>query len=210
VGVGEMVLLNLRRSGITALVLACCLLVVSGVSFPAVKPLPFDVRVVQRAELPGFGRPDSTLYTSARAWTQASMRLSAAQTAAQVARLAREGFVAVLLEHLRCLNQRGGAYSWVMRLGSADSARAELAVTFREMSAQPGASPSVLGAIPGSHAVRTIGGGQVEEAVLFADGPFLYVLDAGWPSGGKSPVTAAQLSGAVTHLYERVRGHPPA
>jgi hypothetical protein len=49
----------------------------------------------------------------------------------------------------------------------------------------------------------------VAENVFFTDGPFLYLVGAGWPVTETSPPTRAALTAAAKKLYARVRGHPP-
>ena len=99
------------------------------------------------------------------------------------------------------------------QLGSPVSARAELATTFGDYKAQNVASggsvsqyavPGVIGAL----GYRVAGSGHVGENILFADGPFLYLVGEGWAAGDKHPPTRAQLEAGVRRLYERVHGHP--
>ncbi len=45
---------------------------------------------------------------------------------------------------------------------------------------------------------------------MFADGPFVYVIGNGWVPGAKSAPPRSALIAAVTRLYGRVHGHPPA
>jgi hypothetical protein len=101
-----------------------------------------------------------------------------------------------------------------MHLGSAASARAELAASLREYKAENvahGGSVSAysVGAIPGARGYHVAGSGQfAAENILFADGPFLYLNGEGWSPGSKNAPTRAGLIAAVTKLYKRVHGHP--
>jgi hypothetical protein len=45
---------------------------------------------------------------------------------------------------------------------------------------------------------------------MFADGPFVYLIGNGWTVGTKNPPPRSALVAAVTKLYRRVHGHPPA
>jgi hypothetical protein len=101
-----------------------------------------------------------------------------------------------------------------MQLGSPGAARAELAALFREFkteNAQHGGSFSTfsVSTIPSAQAYHVAGGGQVGENILFANGPFLYLLGEGWSTEIKDPPARSTLIAAVTTLYKRVRDHPP-
>jgi hypothetical protein len=186
-------------------------LVGTGVALASPKPLPLRDRLIKQGEFAGF-RPESSthLFKTAKAWVLAGPHPSAAHTSAEIARLHREGFVAVLSEFLDRGSVRGNGLSWVMQLGSAASARAELNVDLTENEAASGSSFSAFSvlAIRGAHGYRVSGGGSVGENIFFADGPFLYLVGQGWSSGDKNPPTRAGLIAAVTTLYRRVHRHP--
>lgn len=100
-----------------------------------------------------------------------------------------------------------------MQLGSPAGARAELTASFRAFKAQAVAaggsfSAYPVPAVPGGRGYRVVGHGQVGENIFFADGPFLYLVGAGWSAGIGNPPTRAGLIAAVTKLYERVHGRP--
>jgi hypothetical protein len=187
------------------------LLVGTGVALASPKPLPLHDRLIKQGEFPGL-RAESTTHSfkTAKAWVASGPHPSAAQMSAEIARLHREGFVAVLSEFLDRGSARGSGLSWVMQLGSAASARAELKVDLAENKAQGGGSFSAFSvpAIPGARGYRVSGGGSVGENIFFADGPFLYLVGQGWSTADKTPPTRATLIAAVTTLYGRVRNHP--
>ncbi|HVM56932.1 MAG TPA: hypothetical protein VMT74_05675 [Gaiellaceae bacterium] len=179
----------------------------------ASQPLPLRARVLQAGELAGF-RPDHGLarYPSAALWVQSDPTLSPAQRAAEVARLRREGFKGLAQQFYAHGTTQEGV-SWVMQLGSAAAARAELATSFDKYRTQDIAmgarfTPYAVAAIPGARGYGLRGGGQAGENVFFADGPFLYLVGVGWPTAGAHPPTRAGLIAAATRLYKRVHGHP--
>jgi hypothetical protein len=188
------------------------LLVGTGVALASPKPLPLRARLIQQGDFAGF-HPESKKqsFTTAKAWVAGGAHLTVAQTSAEIARLRREGFVAVLSEFLDRGSEKGNGLSWVMQLGSAAAARAELKVDLAENKAHGGGSFTAFAvpAIPGARAYRVSGGGGVGENVYFADGPFLYLVGQGFSSADKNPPTRTGLIAAVTTLYQRVHGHPP-
>ena len=101
--------------------------------------------------------------------------MTPAQAGAQLARLRREGFKHLLAEFLD--NTNGGMHdglSWVMQLGSAAAARAELAAEIRDAKAA-GQAPATfpVKTIPGAFGYGGASGGNSGgENILFADGPF--------------------------------------
>ena len=149
------------------------LLVGTGVALASLKPLPLRDRVIKRGDFAGF-RPESSTHSfkTAKAWVVAGPHRPAAQTSAEIARLHREGFVAVLTEFLDRGSERGNGLSWVMQLGSAASARAELNVEFTENTSGGSFSAFAVPAIRGARGYRVSGGGSVGENIFFADGPF--------------------------------------
>ena len=204
-----------------ALTVALSLAAASGVA-GALSPLPLSARVIQRGELPGFGpfRPggDSTLHKSARQWVSGDRSFTAAQASAEVARLRREGFKGVLVEQLGSLTRYWAGLSWVMPLGSAASARAELAANVRHFEDTNRPPKFTYAAFPvspipgarGYHLDGTAGGGFEGDNVLFADGPFLYLVGNGWTRGMTNTPPRSALIAAATKLYRRGHGHPGA
>ncbi len=177
----------------------------------AATPLPLSARLVQAADFAGYvPEPSPKDYRSARNWVSLDTGLAASQVSADVARLHREGFKDVLVEYLDRAPSKQNGVSWVMRLGSPAAARAELAASLAEDKAQnPGTFSGY--SVPGIAAAggyRVSGNGFIGENILFADGPFLYLVGEGWTVGQKHAPTRADLVAAVTKLYERVHSHP--
>jgi hypothetical protein len=179
-------------------------------------PLPPSARLIHRGDFVGYRpEPATHAFETAKAWVTAGPHLTVAQTAAEIARLHREGFVVVVTQFLDRGSARQSGLSWVMQLGSAKSARAELKVDLAENKTQTRAyggtfSTFPVPAVPGAQGYRVSGGGSVGENVFFADGPFLYLVGQGFSSADKNPPTRAGLIVAVQRLYARVHGHPAA
>jgi hypothetical protein len=167
-------------------------------------------RLIQAADFAGYSpEPSPTGYRSARNWVSLDTGLAASQMSADVARLHREAFKEVLVEYLDRGSAKQNGVSWVMRLGSAAAARAELAASLAEDKARnPGTFSGY--SVPGIAAARfrVSGNGFIGENVLFADGPFLYLVGEGWTVGQKHAPSRAQLVAAITKLYKRVHAHP--
>jgi hypothetical protein len=188
--------------------------VVAGIaasSGSAANPLPLSARLIQAADFAGYApEPAPKEYRSARSWTSLDTSLIPSRVSADVARLHREGFKEVLVEYLDRAPGKQNGVSWVMQLGSAAAARAELAASLAEDKAQnPGtfSGYSVPG-IAAARGYRVSGNGFIGENVLFADGPFLYLVGEGWTVGQKHAPSRAQLVAAITKLYKRVHAHP--
>lgn len=187
----------------------------TGAALAAPKPLPLTARVIQPGEFPGFlalpGQA-TALYKSPKQWVSLDRSLTPAQASAQLARLRREGFVAVLSRQLgTATREPWGGLSWVMELGSAASARAELAANAREAStSKPPVSSTAfrVSGIPGARGYHLAGPGGAGDNVVFADGRFVYLVGFGWSARPKNTPTRAQLLAAAARLYKRTRGHP--
>jgi hypothetical protein len=203
-------LVTMRRSLLVAVVAG--LLVGTGVAVASPEPLPLRDRLIKRGEFAGL-RPESRTHAfrTAKAWVVNGPHPAPAQMSGEIARLHREGFVAVLSEFLDRGSARGSGLSWVMQLGSAASARAELKVDVAENKAQNKAgggsfSAFAVPAIPRARGYRVSGGGAVGENIFFADGPFLYLVGQG---AKNTPLVGVDvLIRAATTLYGRVHGHP--
>jgi hypothetical protein len=195
-----------------SIAVVAALLTGTGIALAAPTPLPLRARLIEQGEFAGF-RPESKThsFSTAKAWVAGGPHPTAAQTSVEIARLHREGFVAVLAEFLDHGSERGNGLSWVMQLGSAASARAELKVDVMAIKAGNGGgsfSAFPVPAVPGAQGYRVSGGGSGGENIFFADGPFLYLVGQGWSSSDKTPPTRAGLLAAVKKLYTRVHGHP--
>ena len=192
-----------RRCGLTAALMVGFLLMVtwSGVAAASPKPLPLSARLLERGEFPGFTLEAPKSFKTAKAWVAGNTSLTPAQAQAQVARMTREGFKELLSEFLDDVQGPRNGLSFVMQLGSAASARAELAAEVRY--AKLTQLTFRVSTIPG--AVGFGGGGG--ENTVFADGPFLYLVGNAWSGSTHNPRHAALIE-AATKLYQRVHGHP--
>ncbi len=175
----------------------------------AVSPLPLSARLIETADFAGYTPERSPKeYRSARIWTSLDTSLIPSQVSADVARLHREGFKEVLVEYLDRAPGKQNGVSWVMQLGSPAAARAELAASLSEDKAQnPGYSPYSVPGIAAARGYHVSGNGFIGENILFADGPYLYLVGEGWTVGQKDAPTRADLVAAATRLHARVRGH---
>jgi len=199
----------MRSKLTTAVALAGAALLAAQAATASPKTLPLRARLLRPGELAGF-KADLGLahYPSAALWVQSDPQLTPAQRASELARLRREGF--------KGLDQRFYAHgttqegvSWVMQLGSAASARAELGSSLAKYRSQDVASgatftPWRMTRIPGARGFRLSGGGQIGENVFFTDGPYLYLVGVGWAVGEPHAPTRAGLIAAATRLYTRV------
>ncbi len=176
----------------------------------AASALPLSARLIEAGDFAGYiPEPSPKEYRSAGTWTSLDTSLIPSQVSADVARLHREGFKGVLVEYLDRAPGKQNGVSWVMQLGSAAAARAELAANLAEDKAQnPGFSAYSVPGIAAAHGYHVSGNGFIGENILFADGRFLYLVGEGWTAGEKNAPTRADLVAAVTKLYERVQSHP--
>lgn len=194
-----------RRCGpVVAFMVGLLLLVGSGVAAASPKPLPLRARLLERGEFPGFTPEAPTAFKTAKAWVAGNTSLTPAQVQAQAARMTHEGFKELLSEYLDDAQGPRNGLSFVMQLGSAASARAELAAEVR--SAKLTQLTFRVSTIPG--AVGYGGGGG--ENIVFADGPFLYLTGNAWATPSTPNPKHAALIEATTKLYQRVHGHPAA
>jgi len=108
----------------------------------------------------------------------------------------------------RLLPDNGAAaegLSIVEELGTAQSARAELAAQLPRQGARPGQHVR-RGGIPGAVGFSGSAPQSSGENVAFAKGRYYYHRRAaGWATGTPSPPTRAQLMAAARSLYQRVR-----
>jgi hypothetical protein len=210
----------MQRPALVVVTVALSVAVFSGVAFGALSSLPLSARVIKQGEFAGFGpfgSPQTMLQRSAKKWVGGDRSYTPAQASAAIAALHREGFKAVLVEQLGSLTKNWGGVSWVMQLGSAASARAQLAADVRHWvgtNKPPKATYAAfpVSTIPGAHGYNLGGtGGSFEgDNVEFADGSFLYLVGNGWNRGIKNTPPRSTLIAAATKLYKRVHGHPAA
>jgi hypothetical protein len=208
----------MRRCGLAAALMVGFLLMVtwSGVAAASPKPLPLSARLLTRGEFPGFTLEAPKSFKIAKAWVAGNTSLTPAQARAQAARLTREGFKELLAEFLDNAQGPGNGLSFVMQLGSAASARAELAAEVRYAKAQRQATETFrISAIPGAVGYGSDQGNPGNymggENIVFTDGPFLYLVGNAWSGSSqtRNPRRTALIE-AATKLYQRVHGHPAA
>jgi hypothetical protein len=170
--------------------------------FTAAPRSPLAGRVLGRDDFKGHTPGSQHSYNTPSAWAVASF--PAVTRNADIARLTREGFKSALTELLSDAHDPQASpdtgLSWVMELGSAGSARAELAAYVRFFR---GFSRFPVETIPG--AIEFLGRHGVN--VAFADGPFVYLEGSGWNGKAHDPTHSALIA-AATKLYLRVHGHP--
>jgi hypothetical protein len=197
-----------------ALALAALSLAVVHGAAASSKSLPLRSRLIAPGEFHGFQvEPGLAQYSTASLWVQSDPKLSAAQRAAQRARLRREGFKGLDQEFLDRNGVKGAGVSWTMQLKSHAAARAELAASiegYRKEDVAMGAKFSrfAVAGVPGAHGFELSGAGEVGDNIFFADGPFLYLVGTGWAMNDPNPPTRAGLIAAVRKLYGRVHGRP--
>ena len=200
----------MRRSGPIALLVAWPLLglVACGSGSPAntATPLPLKARLIKRGEFPGFTPGTPVSLTSTKAYFESPTGLTATDRTAWMARFTKERFKQDVTELLTGADGSSQALSGVMQLGSAASAQAELAAE-RGFSEEHGATQFSVKTIPGAVGYDLTNPTSSGENVLFADGPFLYIVGYGWYGSARNPKHAALVE-AATKLYARVRGHP--
>lgn len=181
------------------------LLAGSAVATAAVRPLPLRDRIIRSGDFRGFTPGNTRRFTNANQYVSGDASLTAAQKAAKVVRLHREGFKAILLEQLKSTKPNQGGLSWVMRLRSAAAAHTELAAATKAAERESGPRFPV-GSIPSGRGVGAGNGRSGSENVLFADGPFVYLVGTAW-NNTANPPTRAQLITAARRLYRRVHSH---
>jgi hypothetical protein len=198
----------MRGSELAVVVLASFVLL-AGVACGATaksKPLAMTARVVRPGEFKGYTPEDPRAFSSPRAYLAGGANMTPAQLTAWIARLTREGFERDVTEFLEGAQGPGTGLSGVMQLGSDASARAELAAELRFYEGRLAQTFRVK-TIPGAVGYGFSGSGEGGENVLFADGPFLYLVGYGWIGNARSPRHSALID-AATKLYMRVHGHP--
>jgi hypothetical protein len=191
----------------TPAVIAALLLGGASAASAAPKPLPLKARLIKAGEFGALnpaGPPK--LYRSATSWvTTPGTGLTAAQIKAWLTSLERNGFEQALLQPLG-RPERG--VSWVMRLASPAAARAALTSSYHVLGPGAGALPTFSDpAVPGSRGWEASASAFDGRNILFADGPFLYLVGQAWMHGTTRPSRSAILD-ALTHLYRRVHSHP--
>ena len=183
----------------------------------AAKPLPLSARVLRTGEFKGFKPAQTTRFRKVRDWITDGTGLTRAQVAARTVRLKRAGFVALLSEELMATSgvRDRAAVSWVMRLRSAQAARIEVTAAVKDAIADGKEREHrylafSVGGIRGARGFRLTSPGRAGDNVMFADGPFVYLVGTRWDPFTRRPPARANLVAAARTLYRRVHGHPPA
>jgi hypothetical protein len=173
-------------------------------AYDAGATLSLTQRVLHAGQFAGMkpGTPP-TVTKGAATWV-ATEGLSTAARKAELARLHRLGFVAGIDENLVTpSNQHRFGLSLVEQFSSAASARAEL--TNATHTYGPWTYYSIPG-IPGARgfdSVSTSGGGR---NVGFIDGPYFYVVGAGWNAGASNAVSRDTVIAGALLIYRHVHG----
>jgi hypothetical protein len=169
------------------------------------EPLALSARVIRRGEFTGYvpGTRES-VKTPEGYLVDTNMTLP--ERKAWATRLNGEGFKQDLTEFLNGRQGPQTGLSGVMQLGSDASARAEFVAELRFYEGKLAQTFRVK-TIPGAVGYGFTGSGEGGENVLFADGPFLYIVGYGWIGNAHSPKHSALID-AATKLYVRVHGHP--
>jgi hypothetical protein len=130
--------------------------------------------------------------------------LNPSQVSTEVKRLTKLGFVAGVSEQLSSpSNSNLGGLSVVIQFSSAASAKANLA----EQSTSNGPwKYFAVASIPGARGFETINSSGSGRNVGFTDGPFFYLVGAGWSGGTSNGVSRSALSAVALALYHRVHG----
>jgi hypothetical protein len=189
-----------------AVVIAVVLLEGAAGAWAAPKPLPLRARVIERGEfgpLSPAGSPK--LYRRATSWVSIpGSGLTRPQIKAWLTTLERNGFEQALLQPLG-RPERG--VSWVMQLASSAAAKDAFTTTYLVLIPHVGALRTFSDpAVPGSRGWESSGGGYDGRNILFADGPFIYLVGQAWVHGA-APPPRSEILGSVTHLFRRVHSH---
>jgi hypothetical protein len=161
-------------------------------------------RVIGAADFPGFSVPPGETpkpVSNVGDWLSLA---GGGTTPADAVRLRRLRFVAGVREDLIIPGQtdRGGL-SVVEQFPTHAAAATELAANLKGPSGAP-LTPFPVSAFPGAHGFGSASVGGYN--VAWADGPFFYLVGAGFRPGAANPPTAAQVIAAAHRLYVRVHG----
>jgi hypothetical protein len=190
----------------TAAVTLCLLLAAAFADGPAsasTVALPLTQRVLAAGEFAGM-KPLSApaVVRGASAWADSFPKSSRKE---ELARFRSLGFVAGIDENLVTPgNSDRYGLSLMEEFSSAKSARAELA---HAAAANPTWTHFSVPGIPGAAGFELAHGAAGGRNVGFTDGPFYYIVGAGWLGSASNAVSRAQLIAAALLLYQRVHGH---
>jgi hypothetical protein len=124
--------------------------------------------------------------------------------AKEVARLKQAGFVAGAIEHLASQTGADGL-SVVVRFATPAAARAEVATQAKQPPA-PGVKQTnvALSGIPGAREFDNSSAQSNGRNIVFAAGPYYYLVGFGWPNVVTNPPPRSQLVTAAQRLQARV------
>lgn len=196
----------MRRAGVVTVLVALMLLAGAACGGSTRKPLPSSARVIRRGDFRGYSPQTRHSFPTPNAYLGADSNVAASQSKAWIARRTREGFKTDLSEFLKGPQGPQTGVSGVMQLGSAAAVRAELSAELHSYGGQI-AETFHVAAIPGAVGYGFRSAATGGENILFADGPFLYLVGYGWYGTAHNPKHAALIN-AATKLYTRVHGHP--
>jgi hypothetical protein len=167
-------------------------------------PLPLKQRVLAAGELAGM-KPVSAPEVVAGAYAWATDSFPKSSQKEELARFRSLGFVAGIDENLITPgNTDRYGLSLMEEFSSAKSAGAELV---HAAAANPTWTRFAVPGIPGARGFELIHGATGGCNVGFTDGPFYYIIGAGWLGGSRNAVSRAQLIASALVLYRRVHGH---
>ena len=189
----------------TAAISLCALLMAAIAVGPATAStaLPLTQRVLQAGELAGM-KPLSppAIVRGASAWVTDSFPKSSRK--AELARFRSLGFVAGIDENLITPgNTDRYGLSAMEEFSSAKSAAAELA---HAAAVNPTWAHFAVPGIPGARGFELTHGMSPGRNVGFTDGPYYYIVGAGWLGNSSNAVSRAQLISSALVLYHRVHG----
>jgi hypothetical protein len=189
------------RGAVVGTLVAVCIVTVVPASARASTPLTLEQRVLRPNEFKGFTPHGAhPVIRSVGKWSGGYLPDVALQ---------ENGFVAGVREHLHSSALNADGLSAAARFRTAKGARAEVRseVAYVRTTAGGYASFSVP-SIPGAHGYTSSGGGFKGYNVYFSDGPFQYLVGAGFAASAKKAPTKSQVIAAAGALYRRVHGHP--
>jgi len=184
----------------------CAVLIAAFADGPAsasTAALPLTQRVLAAGELAAM-KPLSApvVVRGASAWATSFPKSSRKE---ELARFRSLGFVAGIDENLVTPgNTDRYGLSLMEEFSSAKSARTELA---HAAAANPTWTHFAVPGIPGAAGFELAHGATGGRNVGFTDGPFYYIVGAGWLGSSSNAVSRAQLIAAALVLYQRVHSH---
>jgi hypothetical protein len=166
--------------------------------------LALTQRVLASGQLAGMKSTKAPVAVKGAAAFVASEGGPPAQRSAEVARLTKLGFIAAVREPLVSPgNGNLAGLSLVVQFASSASAKADLA---HESTTNGPWKYFTVAGIPGARgfeSIQSAGGGR---NVGFTDGPFYYLVGAGWSGSASNGVPRSQVISTALALYRRVHG----